>query len=115
MKEIVALLLGAAFLGGASRETTPGAANKPKGLIMVARKSLLALEVLLARQNGALAWVGDYPVDRRVTPALSGSAMTSESARRDFRMFQRNPVTNDGYRFIGGEAGYVYVGPPAVN
>lgn len=74
-------------------------------------------DVLNARQNGTLSYVGDYPASWAVTkggPAPTHSALTRESVRQELQAFLRNPVTADGYRFVNGEIGYVYVGSSAV-
>lgn len=72
-------------------------------------------DVQRARQNDTLRWVGDYPratVGTWTAAALSaGTAVSRDSVRRDLQAFQQNPVTPDGYRFINGEIGDVYVGP----
>lgn len=72
-------------------------------------------EVLNARQNGTLTFVGegDYPASWAVAKgglAPSNSALSRESVRKELQAFQRNPVTADGYRFVDGEIGYVFVG-----
>ncbi|MDP3857733.1 MAG: DUF4148 domain-containing protein [Stagnimonas sp.] len=72
-------------------------------------------EVQQARQNGSLNYVGDYPraaapytaqaapnLDRGATPTQMGAARGSD-------------VNADGYRFVGGEMGYIYVGPRGTN
>ena len=69
-------------------------------------------EVLLARQNGTLqqgqaTYSGPMP---GVKNRADGAAVSRDSVRQDPRAAQQNPVTADGYRFIGGEAGYAYVG-----
>lgn len=73
-------------------------------------------EVLEARQNGTLGFEGDYP--KAWNTAQGGatdrtSTVTRESVRQELRAFQRNPVTADGYRYVGGEIGYVFVGRQA--
>lgn len=74
-------------------------------------------EVLNARQNGTLTYVGDYSASWAVPKggvAPIASAVTRESVRNDLKAFQRHPVTADGYRFVNGEIGYVYVGSSTI-
>lgn len=47
----------------------------------------------------------------RAMVASSGMPLSRAQVLNELKDFQRNPVTTDGYRFINGEIGYVYVGP----
>lgn len=73
-------------------------------------------EVIAASKNGTLGFVGDYP---KAWNTAKGGAMdststaTRESVKQELRAFQRNPVTADGYRYVGGEIGYMFVGRQA--
>lgn len=73
----------------------------------------VAREVTNARQNGTLTYVGDYPASWAVAKGGSvptDSGLSRETVRTELQAFQRNPVTADGYRFVSGEIGYVFVG-----
>lgn len=73
-------------------------------------------EVLAARQDGTLGFVGDYPKTLNApngANTLAGSKLTREAVKKELQAFQRNPVTADGYRYVGGEIGYVFVGRAA--
>jgi opacity protein-like surface antigen len=48
--------------------------------------------------NGELGYV----------PAPFHGTLTRDEVERDLASFQRNPVTADGSRFVGGEVGYEY-------
>ena len=45
--------------------------------------------------------------------ATAGSTLTREAVKKELQAFRRNPVTADGYRYVGGEIGYVFVDRPA--
>lgn len=47
----------------------------------------------------------------RAMGASSGMPLSRAQVLNDLKDFQRNPVTADGYRFINGEIGFMYVGP----
>lgn len=74
-------------------------------------------ELAAAKQNGTLGFVGDYPKAWETAKGGSStngvSTVTRESVKQELRAFQRNPVTADGYRYVGGEIGYVFVGRQA--
>ncbi len=48
--------------------------------------------------NGELGYV----------PAPFHGSLTRDEVIRDLKSFQKNPVTADGSRFVGGEVGYEY-------
>lgn len=69
-----------------------------------------------ARANGTIA-VGDavgYPYPLKAAPATAEAAPAA--APPDRKVMGASPadadVTLDGYRFVGGEAGYIFVGRP---
>lgn len=72
-------------------------------------------EVHQARQDGSLNYVGDYPraavpYAAQTTPnPARGAATTQMGASRG------SDVNADGYRYVGGEMGYIYVGPRGSN
>lgn len=47
----------------------------------------------------------------RAMGASSGMALTRAQVLQELKDFRRNPVTSDGYQYVNGEIGYVYVGP----
>lgn len=67
-------------------------------------------EVLRARQDGTLTYIGGYP--RGVSP---GTAQPTTGISRAHTSQMGAPagsdVSADGYRTVGGEIGYIYVGP----
>ena len=72
-------------------------------------------EVLQARQNGTLNYVGDYPraaapYAAQAAPNLAGGMTTAQMGAA-----RGSDVNADGYRYVGGEMGYVYVGPRSTN
>ena len=74
-------------------------------------------EVIQASKNGTLGFEGDYPKAWNTAEggARDGtSTVTRESVKQEQRAFQRHPVSADGYRYVGGEIGYLFVGRPAV-
>ncbi len=82
---------------------------------MSIRKSVLSLVVLGAMVAPAFADSHVTFVDGEIGfiwHAVPG-VKSSDEVRKEFEAFQANPVTADGYRYIGGELGYVYVGPKA--
>ena len=122
-KNILSVALVGAFVAPAFASGTPYASEQgeatysgpmPGDVIhqMPGAKSRAEVvrEVQLVRQNDTLRWVGDYPKNATVASANTGSTASRDSVRRELQAFQQNPVTADGYRFIGGEIGYVYVG-----
>lgn len=60
-------------------------------------------EVLRARQNRTLTYVGDYPA--KATQRAAGTPTSQMGAAGE------SGVSADGYRLVGGEIGYIYVGP----
>lgn len=65
-------------------------------------------EVPQARSNGTLSYLGDYPPEQ----TMQGAAVSNPAAMGAPRAMPVGPdITHDGYRFIGGEIGYIYVGP----
>lgn len=42
--------------------------------------------------------------------AASAPGLSREQVVQELAAFRRNPVTADGYRFVGGEIGYVFEG-----
>lgn len=72
-------------------------------------------EVQQASQNGSLNYVGDYPraaapYTAQTAPNLAGRATTSQMGAA-----RGSDVNADDYRFVGGEMGYIYVGPRSTN
>lgn len=72
-----------------------------------------------ASERGEATYSGPLPanVTQRVsgqTPrsmgAASAAGVSREQVLQELQAFKRNPVTADGYRFIGGEIGYVFEG-----
>lgn len=86
-----------------------------RSLIMSIPKSVLSLVVLGAVVAPAFAGSDATLVDGEIgfiwhaTPG----GKSSDEVRKELQAFQANPVTADGYHYIGGELGYVYVGPKA--
>ncbi len=73
-------------------------------------------EVMTAAKNGTLGFAGDYPKVWEIAKGGTtdvASTLTREAVKQELRAFQRNPVTADGYRYVGGEIGYVFVGRQA--
>jgi hypothetical protein len=70
-------------------------------------------EIQQARRDGTLLPAGealDYPFAMKVRPAAAMSAQTPESTVMGAP--RQDGTTLDGYRFIGGEAGYERVVRP---
>lgn len=75
-------------------------------------------------EKGEASYSGPLPasVTQRVagqTPRSMGAApapgVSREQVLQELQAFKRNPVTADGYRFIGGEIGYVFEGRKSGN
>jgi hypothetical protein len=70
-------------------------------------------EIQQARRDGTLLPAGEaigYPFQLKVGPAGATTAQIPESTVMGGP--QRSGVSLDGYRFVGGEAGYEFVGRP---
>ncbi len=82
---------------------------------MSIRKSVLSILVLGAVVAPAFAGSHATVVNGEIGfiwHAMPGGK-SSDEVRKELQTFQANPVTGDGYRYIGGELGYVYAGPKA--
>lgn len=87
----------------------------PRGNSVVARSSSGYVS-----ERGEATYSGPTPrntvhqasdTNSRAMGASLGMPLSRAQVLNDLKDFQRNPVTADGYRFINGEIGYVYVGP----
>lgn len=47
------------------------------------------------------------------THAMPASGKTREQVQRELLAWRANPVTSDGWRQVGGEVGWVFVGVPS--
>ena len=63
--------------------------------------------VLAAQKDGSLYWISrGYPATYPLVPGLK-LTKTRQQVLDELQTSKRNPVTSDGLRDIGGEAGWV--------
>lgn len=84
----------------------------PQPVTSMKTRAEVEAEVLRARQGGSLTYVGDYPrgiiLGTSLDPAAAARPNTSQMGTS-----AGSNVSADGYRLVGGEIGYIYVGPRA--
>lgn len=81
---------------------------------MTHRNSSLCLVVLGALAAPAFATSGTTIVggEAGLTTHAMPSTVTRAQVRAELEAWRKNPVTADGWREVGGEVGWVYVGAP---
>ena len=106
----LATVATASFAGSAyhaSPVQEQGAVFTPDHLGNTVSRESVRNAVLVAQQDGSLQWISrcypaTYPLVK--APALS---KTREQVRQELEYSRKNPVTADGMRDMGGEAGWV--------
>jgi hypothetical protein len=84
----------------------------PQPVASIKTRAEVESEVLRARQGGSLTYVGDYP--RGILLGSSRQATGAvRTSTREMGASAGSDVSADGYRLVGGEIGYIYVGPRA--
>lgn len=84
-----------------------GAVFAPEHLGNTVSRDSVRNNVLVAQQDGSMHWISrGYPATYPLVkaPALS---KTRDQVRQELEQARRNPVTADGMRDMGGEAGWV--------
>lgn len=85
----------------------------------LAAPSLAQAEGSYVSERGEATYSGPLPVSSsprlvgqssRSMGAASAPGLSREQVLQELEAFRRNPVTADGYRFIGGEIGWVFEG-----
>ena len=106
----LATVATASFAGSAyhaSPVQEQGAVFTPDHLGNTVSRESVRNAVLVAQQDGSLQWISrGYPATYPLVkaPALS---KTREQVRQELEYSRKNPVTADGMRDMGGEAGWV--------
>ena len=106
----LATVATASFAGSAyhaSPVQEKGAVFTPDHLGNTVSRESVRNAVLVAQQDGSLQWISrGYPATYPLVkaPALS---KTREQVRQELEYSRKNPVTADGMRDMGGEAGWV--------
>ncbi len=71
---------------------------------------LLAIASAIALPAGATSAFTPVEGEAGVTTHAMPTVKTSSDVRKEFDAWNRNPVTAAGWREVGGEAGWVFVG-----
>lgn len=92
-----------------SARSSAGAPSYWKGQLSRAE----VIDALRQAQRDGMVTVGDA-VDYPVLIKVPTIAQSEQSQPSDAQVMGGPPLdlTGDGYRFVGGEAGWIYVGPP---
>lgn len=84
-----------------------GSKFEAQHLINRTSRTAVQQSVMLAQRDGTLSWISrGYPASYPLVqgPSLSKSR---QQVQEELRAWQRNPVGQDGMRYVGGEAGWV--------
>lgn len=84
-----------------------GAVFTPEHLGNAVSRDSVRNNVLVAQQDGSLHWISrGYPATYPLVKAPMQSK-TRDQVRQELEQAKRNPLTADGMRDMGGEAGWV--------
>ena len=79
----------------------------------IIKQALVATAVAFVTMPAAFATSGTTPAGNErgyTTHAMPASGLTRAQVQADLAAFMKNPVSADGARYVGGEAGWVYEG-----